>query len=73
MAIYPLMRDAGFEPEQIDVMASAYEGALIDLKLKDRKDPLTELIARKIIEYAQRGELDAGMLRQHVVKDFRTG
>jgi hypothetical protein len=49
-------------------MALAYEGALIDLKLKDREDPLMELIAKKIIEYAQRGEWEF-KLREHVVKE----
>jgi hypothetical protein len=70
MAIYRLMQNAGFNPEQIELMASAYEGALIDLKMKDREDPLTELIAKKVIEYAQRGERDPTRLREHVVREF---
>lgn len=70
MAIYRLMQNAGFSPEQIKMMATAYEGALVDFGLKDRTDPITELIAKKIIEYAQRGERDPAKLREHVQKDM---
>ena len=49
-------------------MAAAYEGALVDLQLKDREDPFTKLIAKKIIEYAQRGERDACRLHDLVVE-----
>lgn len=37
-------------------MSAAYEAALELLRLKDRSDPLTELVARKIIELYQAGE-----------------
>ena len=37
-------------------MSAAYEEALPRLGLKDREDPLTEIVARRIIvEIAQRG------------------
>ena len=39
-------------------MGSAYEQALAELGLKDRNDPLTEIIAKIIIEIAQTGEKD---------------
>ena len=71
MAIYRLTQDAGFSPDEIELMASAYEGALLDLELKDRNDPLTELIARRVIEYARRGDRDPATLREHVVKDLK--
>ena len=71
MAIYRLMQNAGFSPEQVAVMAEAYEGALIDFGLKDRNDPLTELIAKKIIDHAQRGERDPTKLRQRILKEIR--
>ena len=33
-------------------MAKAYEGALVALQLSDRHDPLTEIVAKKIVEIA---------------------
>ena len=39
-------------------MAVAYEGALIELQLIDRNDPLTELIARAIVNVTATGERD---------------
>jgi hypothetical protein len=40
-------------------MTAAYEQALFRLKLKDKKDPITELLARLIIQVAKRGVQDA--------------
>lgn len=58
MAIYRLLKFSVFEPEQITRMTAAYENALVALQLTDREDPITELVARKIIEVAQTGDLD---------------
>ena len=58
MAIYRLIRQSVFEPEAIERMTSAYEHALKVLQLSYREDPLTELVARKIIEFAEVGETD---------------
>ena len=45
-------------PEEIAVLAEAYEATLKKLKLVDRSDPITQLIAKKIIEIGQRGVRD---------------
>jgi hypothetical protein len=45
-------------------MTTAYEGALVVLKLTDRQDPITELVAKKIIEVAQAGERNPDRLRE---------
>ena len=58
MAINRLMREASFGPAEIAVMTAAYDAALERLRLKDRTDPITELVARKIIEVFRRGEHD---------------
>jgi hypothetical protein len=70
MAIYRLLQHSAFEPEHISAMAVAFEQALADLKLVDRTDPLTELIARKVIEIAQCGERDPIRLREQTVAAF---
>ena len=50
------------EPEAIEHMTAAYEHALKVLQLTDRTDPITELVARKIIEIAEVGERDPDRL-----------
>jgi hypothetical protein len=62
MAIYRLLQKAAFEPEDIRRLGDAYELALDRLELKDRDDPLTESIARLIIEIAQTGEKDTNTI-----------
>ena len=58
MAIYRLLEHAHFNPEQITVLTAAYEHCLKTMGLVDRNDPVTELIAHKILEVAQRGDAD---------------
>lgn len=62
MAIYRLLDGAAFEPEAVKVMTDAYEEALRTLRLADRSDPVTEIIARKIIQCANTGENDPARL-----------
>jgi hypothetical protein len=53
------MLDGGaFNPKQIAEMAAAFESVLAELKLVDRTDPITEMIAKIIIECAKTGEFD---------------
>jgi hypothetical protein len=47
-----------FAPEDVARMVAAYEAALALLALKDRADPVTEVIAKKIIAIAGDGETD---------------
>jgi hypothetical protein len=58
VAIYRLLQEAAFDANDITIMTAAYEAALELLRLKDRSDPLTELIANKILEIYRNGEHD---------------
>jgi hypothetical protein len=58
VAIYRILQKSAFGPEDTKRMSDAYERALEVLELKDRDDPLTETIAKLIIEIAQTGEKD---------------
>jgi hypothetical protein len=58
MAIYRILQNSGFTPEQIKPMCLAYEAALAELKLRDRDDPMTLAVAKAIIEVAETGERD---------------
>jgi hypothetical protein len=68
MAIYRLLKNGVFGPDEIKVLTTAYEEALRALRLKDRSDPATEVIARRIIELAQRGERDPARLREYAIR-----
>ena len=49
MTVYSLFRDTAFGPEETKVMAEAYERTIKKLHLADRSDPITLIVARKII------------------------
>jgi hypothetical protein len=53
MAIYRILQNMPLAPEDISRLVAAYETTLKALDLTDRNDPITELVARKIIEIGQ--------------------
>lgn len=58
MPIFSLLQDRGFDPEEITVITKAYERACNELRLVDRTDPLTKLVAKAVISVAETGERD---------------
>jgi hypothetical protein len=46
MAIYRLLQQSAFGPEDIDRMTTAYDECLRVLKLVDRADPITEIASQ---------------------------
>jgi hypothetical protein len=58
VTIHRLLQHSAFNQDDIDRMIAAYEHCLETLGLADRSDPITERIARQIIEIAQTGERD---------------
>lgn len=73
MAIYRLIASGTFDPEAIEVMIAAYEGALSDLHLIDRTDPLTELIATSIINVTAAGERDSEKIKERALNALGVG
>ena len=55
MAIYKLIQNTVFEPKDIERLVTAYEQTLRALRLKDRSDPITQLVAEKIIAIGRLG------------------
>jgi DNA-binding NtrC family response regulator len=51
-------------------MTAAYEDALRVLRLADRQDPITELVARKIIQVARSGGRDPTQIREQALKEL---
>ena len=64
MAIYRLLENSslGLEPKEVNCIIEAYEQALHTLCVKDRDDPLTEMIAKTIIKIAQTGVQDPAQI-----------
>lgn len=70
MPIYQLLKRGVFEPELIAIMGGVFEDVLQALGLVDRQDPLTEMVAKKVIELAQTGEHDPDRLKQLTLQAF---
>ena len=68
MPIRPLLENHAFGPDEIRVLTTAFEDTLRTLRLTNRGDPVTEIIARKIIELAQQGERDPVQLRERAIE-----
>ena len=67
-----MLSSGAFDPDALKAMTAAYEGACTALDLVDRSDPLTEIIAQKIIERAKEGELDPVRLCEAVLEGLRS-
>ena len=55
VAIYRIFERLAFAPEDTKRLGEAYELVLVEMGLKDRRDPFTEIIAKTGIEIAQAG------------------
>ena len=71
MAIYRLLKNSTLEAEEISRITEAYQQALDTLCVKDRDDPLTEMIAKQIIKIAQAGVHDVAQLSALAVAELR--
>lgn len=56
----------------VAVLSDAYERTLRKLNLVDRRDPITEMMAKKIIELGQRGVREAKQLSELAIKELGT-
>lgn len=72
MAVYRLFRNKAFEPEVIAAMTRAYADVCLTLGLSDRNHPEANAVAKKVIEFAQRGEHDPVRLREHVLQALQS-
>lgn len=76
MPLSPYLQDREivFEPETLKAMTAAYVEACRSLGLTDRDDPLTRLVAHRIIDAAIEGERDPKRLREHgIYNSHRAG
>ena len=67
MAIYRLIANGCFGPDEIAAMTAAYESVLKDLRLTDRDDPITQLIAKSIVNITATGERDPARIAERAM------
>lgn len=70
MAIYRLIQNTVFEPEDIERLVTAYELTLVALRLKARDDPITQLVAEKIIAIGRLGIEDPAEISKLALKEL---
>jgi len=68
MTIHRLLQNVPLGPEDIDRLVTAYEQTLRALGLSDRNDPLTEIVAKKIIEIGQTGIRDPVQISKQAIE-----
>ena len=69
MAIYKLIQNTVFEKD-IERLVTAYEQTLRALRLKDRSDPITQLVAEKIIGIGRLGIEDPAEISKLALKEL---
>jgi hypothetical protein len=70
MMIRRLLQESSFDQDEVGRVVQAYEAALSLLHLKDREDPVTEVVAGKIIQVYKTGEHDPPRLCGRAVKEL---
>lgn len=70
MTIHLLLRNTTFGPNEIARLVAAYELTLRALGLKDRNDPITQLVAEKIIAIGRLGVEDPAEISKLAVKEL---
>ena len=67
------LQGRAFDPGVVNVMVTALDNTLRELKLSSRHDPLVERVAQIIIECAEKGMRDATEMRDCALKAIRHG
>ena len=67
MAIHKLIANGSFGPDEIEAMTAAYDAALIELCQSNNDDPITELIAKSIVNVTATGERDPILIRERAL------
>jgi hypothetical protein len=68
MPINRVLQGSSLGPDDIRVLNEAYEDALRALHLVDRNDPLTEIVAKKIVEVGRSGVPDPHAMAGMAIK-----
>lgn len=71
MTVHHLFKNEAFEPEAILTMTRAYADVCRTLGVRQDDRPGAEVVAKKVVEFAQRGARDPIRLRDCVLKALR--
>lgn len=63
-----MLKNSPLEPEDIKRLVLAYQQTLHALSLRERDDPLTEIVAKKVIEIRQAGIRDPAQICRLAIK-----
>ena len=72
MPIDRLMRSSKLDPDEVELLNRAFDLALRSLGLVDRNDPMTELVAEKVIEVHELGVNDPAEIADKAVRRIGT-
>jgi hypothetical protein len=72
-ALDRLLQKSGLQAQEISRLRKAYDLALREIGVKDRDDPLAEIVARKIIEIGQTGIKDPAEISRLAVERLGVG
>src|SRR5262249_32622840 len=71
MPIYALLKKQdAFAPEEVEALAKVFKDVLRTLGLVHRTDPVTEMIAKKLVELATAGISDPDRLKALTIQAF---
>jgi hypothetical protein len=70
MPIAPFLEGRVFDPDLVRLMGIAFEDVRRELGLSEN-DPLTKVVARTVIDFAEREAPDAHALTAAVLNEFR--
>ncbi|KGJ70735.1 hypothetical protein ACVILJ_001207 [Bradyrhizobium diazoefficiens] len=70
MPIYRLLQNLPMGPEEVNRMTTAFDKALRTIGIKDRSDPMAEMIAKKIVEIAQTGVRDPAEISAQAIREL---
>ena len=72
MPITPFLRGQAFDPETVEAMGTALATTCDALGLSDRNDAMSQLVAEKIIELAERGLKNPTALHLAAIREFKS-
>ena len=71
MPIYSRLRNSALDPDEINIIAGAFEATCAELGLVQREDPLCDIVAKAIMDCVQTGERDPIRLQEYAQTAIR--
>ena len=72
MPIHRFLQNMPMGPEDISRLTTAYEQALRGIGLVDRDDPISEMVAKKVIQIAKTGVRDPTDIAAQAIMELGT-